>query len=381
MNMSAWCRRRDSGWGYTRPGRPVLLSRQAGFTLVELLIVVAVSALLATSLAMNARHENRKLYGQKVGNSYKPFMDALQAYVTKNKQTLLLSAQQGISVSGTAQPLAPTIAELKSLGLFSSSYAITLPSNGGTPLFKIELRPAGCSAATCELAYWVANNKPELGVDGLADEGVLAVAAKTFDAHAEGGATAGYSKSLTPAKITASQGQFAELTNPNGSVAGIFAVFNTSAPLGSSAFVELGDTRNTELNGALTVAGAGAFKSTLSVAGDGTFANNLTVAGNLTVARTGEFAGNLSTAGSLSANGLTLKGVVVEGAICSIGQIATGSDGQVMSCQNKVWAKQGAKLAADSFWYFGSECPYGYLSTGSWGGYYAITAIRCTEFK
>lgn len=379
--------RRDSGLCPIRHGGPALLSRQAGFTLLELLIVVAVSALLATSLAMNARHENRKLYGQKVGNSYKPFMDALQAYVTRNKQTLLLSAQQGISVSGTAQPLAPTIAELKNLGLFSSSYAITLPSNGGTPLFKIELRPAGCSAATCELAYWVANNKPELGVDGLADEGVLAVAAKTFDAHAEGGATAGYSKSLTPAKITASQGQFAELTNPNGSVAGIFAVFNTSAPLGSSAFVELGDTRNTELNGALTVAGAGAFKSTLSVAGDGTFANNLTVAGSLTVARTGEFTGDLSTAGALSAKALTLKGVVVEGGNCSIGQIATGSEGQLMSCQDGVWAKQGAKLAASGVWYLGFECPNPSLATGMWVGLYVnagipiTSAVKCNEFK
>lgn len=379
--------RRDSGLSHIRQGGPALLSRQAGFTLLELLIVVGVSALLATSLAMNARHENRKLYGQKVGNSYKPFMDALQAYVTRNKQTLLQSAQQGISVSGTAQPLAPTIAELKSLGLFSSSYAITLPSNGGTPLFKVELRPNGCSAATCELAYWVANNKPELGVDGLADEGVLAVAAKTFDAHAESGATAGYSKSLTPAKITASQGQFAELTNPNGAVAGIFAVFNTSAPLGSSAFVELGDTRNTELNGALTVAGAGAFKSTLSVAGAGTFADNLTVAGSLTVARTGLFAGDLSTAGSLAARNLTLTQAVVAGSTCAAGQgqVAPGSDGQLLSCQGGVWGKQGVKLgesAAVAAW----SCPTSSMMTGlttyfdrSGQGY--VTGVDCTELK
>lgn len=260
--------------------------RVRGFTIIELILVVAVSSLLVTAIAASNRFENRKAYGKTLGESYKPMAQALQDYVQANRFKL---TQDPAVVAGVVNPLAPTIAELRALNLYSSNFPLTIPSNNGAPVFKIARIPTGCTPAACDLEYFVGNTVPDLGDDGKPNEGALAYAAAAV------GSTAGYSTSLTPSVISGRGGW--TYTNPNGLVGGIFGIYTTYSQSGNSAFVRMQDIRDPDLQAGLTV-------------------KDTTASGKLQV-----------------------NDIVVVGATCSPnGLIAKDASGLILSCQSGIWA-------------------------------------------
>lgn len=310
---------------------------QKGFTILELLIAVAVSSLMFVALATSNRYEGRKLIGKRMGESYKPMAQALQDYIQAHRLRLV----QGLPVTGVSNAFQPTIAELRALNYYSANYPLTIPSNGGAPVFRIARIPAGCVTTACDLEYFVGNTVPELGDDGAANEGVLASAAATV------GATAGYSKSLTPSVITG-QGGWA-YANPNGAVSGIFGIYTTYSQSGNNAFVRMQDIRDPDLQGNLTVAGA-------------TKANTLDVAATAKVGK------------------MELSDTATQGVACSpSGMVSKDSYGQVLSCQSGIWSATGSggawgfayRTFDGGYWYTtpnpktGSfSCPPGYTAVG-----------------
>jgi prepilin-type N-terminal cleavage/methylation domain-containing protein len=304
---------------------------QKGFTLLELLVVVSVSALFYSGLAMSARYENRKLIGQRIGTSYKPISQALQDYVQANKQTLV----QGLPVTGVVNPMAPTINELRALNLYSVNYPLTIQSNGGTPIFRINRIPTGCAPAACDLEYFAGNSSPDLSADGTADEGVLSTAALTI------GATAGYSKSVTPSVITGQGGW--TFPNPNGAVGGIFGIYTTYSQSGNNAYVRIGDNRDPNLQGALTTVGAISTSSDATAAGKVQGAT-LKSTGDLTVG------GDANVTGTAKSAKVALTDTVVEGAGCGVvnGLVSKDATGLLLSCQSGSWKKQYTFDAATS---------------------------------
>lgn len=217
--------------------------KQRGFTMVEAMVAVAISIVIGASINFFWSIESNRLAGQRMAGNWKPYYQALQDYVQNNKQTIVA----GGVVAGVVNPLAPTVAELRGLNLLPTTYPLTIPGNGGTPIYRLGLIPAGCVPAACDIEYYVGTPVPELNGNGTVNERLLSNAAQYF------GSNAGYSTTLSAANITGVGGWV--YPNPSGSVGGLFGIYTTYSQSGNSAYVRIGDNRDPALTGKLTVAG------------------------------------------------------------------------------------------------------------------------------
>jgi len=231
------------------------LLTMCGMSLVEVMVWLAVLGVGSTMILHDRVQTLRDQRGQRIATSMAPYTQAIYDYVQKYRD-LLVNAQP---VAGVANPLAPTISELQTLGIFPATYPQTIPTNGGTPLYAVARIPTGCVGNLCDLGFQFTNSLPELNSDGLAAEGVLGYAARQI------GATAGYSSNESPGTIEF-RGGFT-LPNPQGAVAGIISTFSTWSASGVSNFVKIGDTRDPNLQGPLTAAGAATLNGGATVNG------------------------------------------------------------------------------------------------------------------
>jgi prepilin-type N-terminal cleavage/methylation domain-containing protein len=261
---------------------------QFGFTLVELMVAVAISVVIGASINYAWKLESQRIASQRYAGAWKPYYQALQDYVQDNKQVLVA----GGAVTGVVDPLAPTIAELRALNKLSTSYPLTIPGNGGTPIYRLALIPSGCLPNVCDIGYYVGTTVPELNSDGSVNERLLSNTAQYY------GATAGYSTTLAPGTIAGLGGW--TYPNPSGSVAGLFGIYTTYSQSGNSAFVRIADNRDPAL------------------------------------------AGNLTVANGITGSTLTPTLTVATGASCSSassGAMAKDSAGVILSCQSGTWSK------------------------------------------
>ncbi len=317
---------------------------QRGFSLPELLIAVAVFSLLAYSAALSRRNDAVIARGETFATSFSPYDKALETYVVNNRVAL----QAGTAIAGIANPLSPTAAELQAVTALAATYPVLLPDTGGAPVFRVGRLPGGCLGSTCDIEYYVGTTTPLLNGDGTAAEGVLSYATRKL------GGTAGYSDSITPTVIAGRGGW--NYTNPQVGIAGIFATYKTYSASAMSTYVTIGDTRNPNLAGALTVAGAttvggattlnGATQvnNTLNVTGATTMAaaasvgTTLAVAGATTLTGATQINNSVTATGSASANRFVPTGTFALGAACTDdGAFAKATTGGAVMCSGGTW--------------------------------------------
>lgn len=269
-------------------------------------VAVAIMSLVSISFFRMIQWDNKRVAGQRVGTSFLPYAKALADYVQVYQQQLV----NGTPVAGVAVPLAPTIAELRTLAIFPTTYPTTIPSNGGNPIYRIARIPTGCIGTACDLEYFAGNSVPELSPNGSVNEDLLSTAAAAI------GSTAGYSNNIAPGTISGNGGW--SYPNPNGAVGGIFGVYTTYSQSVSSLFVRIGDSRDPALAGNLTVA-------------NGTVAAGTITSGPIS-------ASILSVVGDAAAGKLNLNDTVTEGAVCSPnGSISKNSLGALLNCRSGLW--------------------------------------------
>lgn len=119
---------------------------EGGWSLVGTLIGGAVVSALAIGGSVIYNNYQEDLVAQGRAKQIGSGLDQLDAYARKY-QTALTS---GSGVAGVANPLAPTIAELKALGFAAGSFDDSAQP-GGKLLFEIKKEPSGCAAAKCVL--------------------------------------------------------------------------------------------------------------------------------------------------------------------------------------------------------------------------------------
>lgn len=117
-----------------------------GWSLMGTLIGGAVVSALAIGGTVMYNNYQEDLVAQGRGKQIGTALDQLDAY-SRKYQTALTS---GAAVAGVANPLAPTIAELKALGFAAASFDDS-SQPGGNLLFEIRKEPTGCAAAKCVL--------------------------------------------------------------------------------------------------------------------------------------------------------------------------------------------------------------------------------------
>jgi Tfp pilus assembly protein PilE len=367
---------------------------QNGFTLIEAMVAVSIVIMLASFKLYPMYIEARMTKAAAQGKQLATWSNSVATYSTIFYNNLV----NGTSIAGVADVYAPTVAELRALGLISATFSATNMYNGNYGA-KITKTPIGCVAPNCDienLAYLT--NAITNSMNGRLDLPVLGKAAQTL------GEDAGYSDLSTPGTIQGPQGSWS-VVNPVGNVAGILVMrsgYNSSAMgqfmrrdgalpatgaqnmggqdvnnvngLRSTSITNTGNatvggalgvtgqtttngitnngalqTGNTTINGTAAISGAATIAGNLAVTGTSTL-RGVTNTGNITNTGSIQSTGNIVTNGDVETGRLYLRTVVANGASCAgfTGYQAATAAGSIASCINGTWQTPAANIPPPS---------------------------------
>jgi prepilin-type N-terminal cleavage/methylation domain-containing protein len=235
--------------------RSLLRTLQSGFTLVELMIVLAISAVAYRAYLEVVDFSDKRARGEVIASAYEPYVEALSNYTLRFRTEL----QNASTITGVVSPLAPTAAELRTLQLLGAAYPDSLPMlAGATATFRVERVPLGCTGQACDLAMTFWAPRPILNTRGFTSS-ALGYAARKI------GADAGTSDYDTPGVIQGIGGW--TIPNPAGNVASILAVYKLYSASSVARFLQQGDTRDPRFAGGATITGGTTSVSSLAVTG------------------------------------------------------------------------------------------------------------------
>lgn len=209
---------------------------QRGFTLIELAVVAAVLTLGVSWSAGQWMQRLDDAAAQATGSYLLTLKRALDHYLVNHYEALT----NGSAVAGVAQPLAPTVAELRQTGLLAPGFAAQTAFNQAV---AIRIKRAGaCPGDSCRLDSLVYTTTPVPGQRlGLMAQVVL---------HTEGHGVAAY-----PERAHQLRGPNAHTENPIGTTAGIVGVMASLDTTLFHQFVRMRDERDPTLQGDLSVKG------------------------------------------------------------------------------------------------------------------------------
>lgn len=262
--------------------------KQKGFTLIELLLAVtlaigAMGYVIAREFdkAQIAKAETQAGLLDKVNG-------AMGTYITNYYSQLV----NNTPIAGVANIYAPTIAELKTLGVLDSTFSSANFYSGGYGT-QAALVPTGCVAPNCDVSSLVWLTTPIRNANGQTDVSYAAFAA------AELGADGAFSNTGTPGTLAGPSATWT-VANPVGATAGIVAARNGYGSQGFAQFLRR----------------------------DG----SLPMTGSL----------------NMGAGAITNLQSAVAGAACvTAGDLARGPSGEVLSCQSGAWNSQGSRFWRD----------------------------------
>lgn len=199
--------------------------RQKGFTLIELAIAALIAGMAAT---ISLYYDAQQILYDKVHGQVDQ-LKALGSALGKYEATYAGPLTAGSVVTGVSAPLAPTVAELKALGMLDANFS---PKNyyGGGYGTKLRLHPTGCSGSSCSIFGIAYTTTPVVNAMKVLDNSAAG------EATAYGGGDIAVSTSIAANTLAAQQGSWKE-PNPLGSVAGILAyrvLYSNAASVGSS---------------------------------------------------------------------------------------------------------------------------------------------------
>lgn len=232
-----------------KPGR-----HQAGFSNLQMVVLILVIATVQVGLAAYQRHHVSEVFGKIIGGQAKTLKVALDDYLKGYGPLIIAKKDVMIGTSKVADSMAPTLAELDALGLLHA--VIGKPANGGEWVYKIEKQPAGCDdpsaplTTMCNLLTTVYPTNPltsrtnPAAIDGVALNAAIA----------EIGSDGGYSDAATPNIVSGGGGGW---TRPNdlGAVAGVLYAIGGYGSISYTALRDVGEV--CEIPGAVATSKAG----------------------------------------------------------------------------------------------------------------------------
>lgn len=284
----------------------------------------------------------------------------------------------------------PSVQDLTAMGYLPAGWSLQRSSLNGAPYAMSFMRtPIGCSAANCAMEGDVVLAGALRGGSQATDGAIIGPILSRL------GADAGVSLPQQPDLITGFGSTWQSINPVEGHPAGVVAVRIGTAGSAFEAFVRIGDSRDPDLRGPLTVAGntvfgsgstTSLFKSAVDVQGAVTSSRAVSAVDGFHTATVDAFAaadpgsivvksgdffvrngagqpllqadakgdvaalGDVQVGGAVQAQGLTLTTVVTEGDACTAGQVALLAAGGIATCRDSAF-RASTRYAA-----FGSAC-------------------------
>ncbi len=252
--------------------------RQRGNGLVFALLGLLISALGAVGFIRNSHLQARR----DAGNAEATILDNLRNATNNAIFESMGQIQNGAPISKNGvvvQPVdvdgesvwQPTIAQLADMGYLPGGWTTTVSTLNNAPYtIAFKRTPSGCVVAACNIEGHVVLEGPIRGGETGSDGAVIGPILTRI------GADSGVSLTMSPTRITGF-GNTWTLDNPvAGQPSGVVAIRVGTASSAFGQFVRIGDFRDPDLGGNLTVAGntlfgngstRSEFKSTLQVDG------------------------------------------------------------------------------------------------------------------
>jgi prepilin-type N-terminal cleavage/methylation domain-containing protein len=209
-----------------------------GFSLIELMIVLMVGALLSVFTIYRLTESSEQASAAGLANYIKSVADAAQRHTLINFNEL----GAGTDIPGTANDLAPTIPELKTLGRLPTAFPPTAPGALG---IRVDITKTNCPGVNCILTA-SACTATVMTLRGRAREDLAS------DVVAAMAGTGGRSMVGDGARV---RGAAFNMPNPVGNVEGVVCGQSIVDTALFNRFVTINDTRDPNLLGKLTVAG------------------------------------------------------------------------------------------------------------------------------
>lgn len=226
---------------------PHHLFRQRGISLPMISIALAVMTVISIGVARRSIVVAETAAGASAGYALNQVSQAVNNYRGANMSALTTASP---SLTGFADPFAPTVAELKTAGYLNAAVATALP-DGNSYRVSVSKMPAGCvgPAATCNVWSMLSLTNPivdlSTGKPSITRLGALASAVDD---------TVSYSSAPDPTQITGGGGSW---TVANPDAAGRAGIVVVVAGLGGTGtqWLRVADPRDPGFTGNLTVAG------------------------------------------------------------------------------------------------------------------------------
>ena len=297
--------------------------RQRGFLLLEVTLALIISALAAAGAVRAMVRAQTIDFAQVQADVLMTAQRAMNSYIFQNY--IALQNDQGFVVNGVAmahgladgQTRRPTVANLRDMGYLPPAFAAQAVLNTGTYRFEITKNPAGCVAAACQIDGLLWIDQPIRARGSLEPDGISVGAIQMRI-----GGNSAASDLTNPAILRGTGGAFTAPNPVAGNPAGVVGVrvgFNAEV---EAAYVRIGDNRDPNLAGPLTVAGTTTINNTLHVGGGATITGTLTITGNVTAGgeiRSDQRTGASDVPGCLRSSLESDGRVIVRRADCAVG--------------------------------------------------------------
>lgn len=287
---------------------------QRGFTFIELTTVLGIISVLSVFVARFLVNEAELKVAEATGVYQNTLGDALDAYMRQNSADLAAN----VPIAGFANPLAPTIAELKGAGRLPSGFPARTPFLQA-PI--ITLTRTGCPGVGCRIEALAYSATP------LRENNGQPKYRTTMDIRLNtiGGVSADVvNPSLLKGAVSGG------IANPLGATGGVYGVYRALDTALFPDYVKRFDTRTTTLENTLTLNSPGGGVDALvangptKLNGDVAINGTLTNGGCFSVTATGDV--------SISCNGvLNAVRATFRDAMGNIVQINTTGTGEVIA--------------------------------------------------
>jgi type II secretory pathway pseudopilin PulG len=237
-----------------------------GFMLVELIVAVSISALLAMYLAAQSRQESEESLAEGSASYIGSVASAAQQHVLLNWNNYANNA----AVAGVAVLLQPTVAELVSLGRLNPGFPTAAGSLPTRQSLQVNITRNSCPGAACQVQVLACTTTPVTlgGPDTRFDLASLMMSKQ--------GGTGGQSLQTFGNSI---RGPSLNVANPLGNVEGIVCGSGSVDTALFERFLVLNESRNPNFQGPVTIAGPTTVNNNLAVSGPAALAGDTSVGG------------------------------------------------------------------------------------------------------